>query len=95
MQELHQGLDDMLEYQANEAAPMLLKYAHNPPREDILMDYLYEREVLKDDEDGFEGDRALEELTEELRRWTWMTRESRTQTTKRCGLQSQRWLENT
>ena len=65
MHELRQGLDDMLEYQANEAPPMSLKYAHLPAREGILMDFLYEREVFKGDADQLERAEATEDATED------------------------------
>ena len=48
MRDLRKGLDDMLEYQANEAPPMSFQLAHHPRREGNLMDYLYERGVRKD-----------------------------------------------
>lgn len=68
MQELRRGLDDMLEYQANEAPPVSFKYAHYPAREGILMDFLYEREVRKeiDEAERLERDKAIEEAAEEL-----------------------------
>ncbi|GAB7325351.1 hypothetical protein MBLNU13_g09393t1 [Cladosporium sp. NU13] len=65
MQELRKWLDDTLEYQANDAPPMSLEYAHYPAREGWLMDLLYEREVRKDIDEA-ESNEAIEEVTEEL-----------------------------
>jgi hypothetical protein len=65
MHELRQELNDMLEYQANEAPPMSLKYAHCPAREGILMDFLYERPVLKGDADQLERAGATADVTDE------------------------------
>ena len=66
MQELRKWLDDTLEYQANDAPPMSLQLAHYPGREGNLMDFLYEREVLKDDAEDFERAKVTEELAGEL-----------------------------
>ena len=68
MRNLRKGLDDMLEYQANEAPPMSFQLAHHPGREGNLMDYLYEREVRKDiaKAERLQEDDAAEELAKEL-----------------------------
>lgn len=68
MQELRKWLDDTLEYQANDAPPMSLKYAHYPAREGWLMDLLYEREFHKevDEAERLASDRVMEEMTEEM-----------------------------
>lgn len=65
MQELRKGLDNMLEYQANEAPQMSLKHAHYPAREGSLMDFLFEREQLKDEANEVERAEVTEEVTEE------------------------------
>jgi hypothetical protein len=51
-QKLREGLDRMLEYQANEAPPMShrLKYAQYPGREGRLVDFLLEREMRREQE---------------------------------------------
>jgi hypothetical protein len=51
-QKLREGLDRMLEYQANEAPPMphRLKYAQYPGREGRLVDFLLEREMRREQE---------------------------------------------
>jgi hypothetical protein len=67
MQHLREVLDIMLEYQANDAPPMSLQLAHYPGREGNLLDFLYEREVLKDDAEEFERAEVAEELAEELK----------------------------
>jgi hypothetical protein len=66
MQHLREVLDIMLEYQANDAPPMSLQLAHYPGREGNLMDFLCEREVLKDDAEEFEKAEVTEELANEL-----------------------------
>jgi hypothetical protein len=68
MQELRKWLDDMLEYQANDAPPMSLKFAQYPAREGWLMDLLYEREIHKeiDEAERRASDGAMEEVIEEM-----------------------------
>ena len=69
MQELRRGLDNMLEYQASDAPPISFRFAHYPPREGILMDYLYEREVHKDiaEAERLQKDDAAEKLAKGLK----------------------------
>jgi hypothetical protein len=68
MQELRKVSDIMLEYQANDAPPLSLKYEHYPGSQGFQVDYvyLYEREVLKNDADELERDEVTEALAEEL-----------------------------
>jgi hypothetical protein len=57
----------MLEYQANEAPPMphRLKYARYPGREGSLVDFLFEREMRKEQE--LDYDKIWHEEEEALR----------------------------
>jgi hypothetical protein len=68
MQELRNLLDLALEYQASDAPPMSLRYAHYPAREGWLMDLLYKRDVRKaiDEEERLNSIPVMEEVTEEM-----------------------------
>jgi hypothetical protein len=52
MHELCDWLCDVLDYQASDAPPISLRYAHCLAREGWLMDLLYEREVRKAIDEG-------------------------------------------
>jgi hypothetical protein len=67
LRELREGLDRMLEYQANEAPPMprRLKYAQHPGREGRLVDFLLERKMRKEQELNY--DKIWSEEEEALR----------------------------
>lgn len=68
MQELRKWLDDTLEYQASDAPPMPLTYAHYPAREGWLLDLLFERERNKeiDEAERLKDIGDIEGMTEEM-----------------------------
>ena len=68
MHELRGWLYDVSDYQATDAPPMSLRYAHYSVREGWLMDLSYERKVCKafDEEERLKSIPVMEEVIEEM-----------------------------